>query len=123
MVQHGYLTNHSGRSGIKHQLLVVVAIANEFTPPAQPPTTGLHFIITVTKFSKLNKLLATTSYAYRFIHNLDNLTNTRRGFVTPQELAQARLNWIHSCQQEVYWKELKNVSTPQQKRLSLVRQL
>ena len=38
-------------------------------------------------------------------------------------LAQARLNWIHSCQQEVYWKELKNVSTPQQKRLPLVRQL
>ena len=28
-----------------------VAVASEFIPAAQPPTTGLHFIITVTRFS------------------------------------------------------------------------
>ena len=104
-------------------LHAVAAITDEFIPTAEPPSTGLHSIITVTRFSKLNKLLATTSYVYRFISNLRNPSEPQRGLLTPQELTQARLNWIYSCQQEVYWKELKNLSTPNQKRSLLVRQL
>ena len=113
---------HWDQSPISH-LHAVAAITDDFMPTTDPPSTGLHFTISVTRFSKLSKLLATTSYVHRFINNSRNPTELQRGPITTQELTQARLNWIHSCQQQVYWKELKNLSTPQQKRLLLVRQL
>ena len=92
-------------------------------PTDQPPTTGLHFLIQVTRFNTLRKLLNVTSYVHRFIHNQRNPNTQQRGPITPQELTQANNTWIYSCQHEVCWKEIKNLSTPNQKRLPLVRQL
>lgn len=109
-------------SSISH-LHALAAIAEPFVPTEQPPTTGLHFLISVKRFSKLRKLLTVTSYVHRFIHNQRNPNAQQRGPITAQELTQANNAWIYSCQSEAYWKEVKNLSNPKQKRLPLVRQL
>ena len=85
--------------------------------------TGLHHIIPLTKYSMLKKLLAATAYVNRFIQTLCNKVQVSKGPLTVIELDKARMQWIHSCQQEVYWREIKNLSTPNSKRLILVRQL
>ena len=105
-------------------LHAVAAIANEFVPDqGMPPDTGLHLIIPLTKYSTLKKLLAVTAYVNRFIQTLCNKVQVSKGPLTAIELDKARMQWIHSCQQEVYWREIKNLSTPNSKRLILVRQL
>ena len=88
-----------------------------------PPDTGLHLIIPLTKYSTLKKLLAVTAYVNRFIQTLCNKVQVSKGPLTAIELDKARMQWIHSRQQEVYWREIKNLSTPNSKRLILVRQL
>ena len=105
-------------------LHAVAAIANEFVPDlTMPPDTGLHLIIPLTKYSTLKKLLAVTGYVNRFIEILHNTVQVAKGPLTAVELDKARIQWIHSCQQEVYYREIKNLSTPKSKRLILVRQL
>ena len=110
-------------SPISH-LHAVATIVDDFIPTEQtPPDIGLHIIIEVRRFSTLRRLLAVTTYVYRFLYNSRNPTTPQKGPITAQELHRARMEWIHSCQKEIYWKEIKNLTTPKQPRLVLVRQL
>ena len=111
------------RSPISH-LHAVAAITDDFQSSQQAPQdTGLRIIIDITRFSTLKCLLAVTTYVYRFVHNLRNPATPQKGSITAQEFHRARMEWIHSCQDEVYLKEVKNLSTPKQPRFILVRQL
>ena len=105
-------------------LHAVAAITDDFSPtqPA-PPNVGLHLIITVSRFSTLRKLLVVTTYVCRFIHNLRHPAEIKKGPITAQEFHSARLKWIRTCQNEVYWREINNLSSSNQRRLILVRQL
>ena len=47
----------------------------------------------------------------------------KRGPITAQEFHSARLKWIRTCQNEVYWRESNNLSSSNQRCLILVRKL
>ena len=101
-------------------LHAVAAITDDFLPNQEAcPFEDLHLIITVIRFSKLRKLLVVTAHVHRFIHNICHPTERQRGPITAQELHKARMDWIHSCQNEVYWKDIRNLSTPKQTCLML----
>ena len=107
-------------------LHAVAAIANEFVPDqGMPPNTGPHRIIPLTKYSSVRRLLAVTAYVNRFIQTLHNKTQASKGPLTAVELDTERVQWIHSCQCKIYWRGIKNLSTPKSKNktLILVRQL
>ena len=103
-------------------LHAVVAMTEEFTPNGAPPDSGLHFI-SVRRFSTLTKLLRVTVIVSRFIQALCNPATPLHGTITSVELSNVRIHWIHSCQHEVYWKEIKNLATSNHKPLPLARQL
>ena len=78
----------------------VAAIIDDFIPTQQTrPGINLH-IINIRKFSTLKQLLDVTTYAYRFLHNSCNPLIPQKGPITAQELHQARMEWIHSRQNE-----------------------
>ena len=90
-----------------------------------PPNTGLHYIITITKYSTLLKLLAVTSYVLRFIYNSQHRTTSKTGPLSAEELHTAKMTWLFHCQQEVYWQEFNSLkcSTSQKKKPLLIHQL
>ena len=86
-------------------------------------TTGIHQLIDINTFSNLNKLLAVTAYVLRFIYNIRQPTLLRKlGTLTPSNLTQANLKWIHQVQHTVFSEEIANLKSSQN-RLPLVRQL
>ena len=106
-------------------LHAAAAIAGEFTPqPTASPDIGLHQIIKLTNYSSLNKLLAVTSYTFRFVNNL---YRSRNGPVTAEELSSAQTRWVQACQELVYPMEMASAKSqyvrPEVKRPPLVRQL
>lgn len=101
------------------------------TPPVETPLAGttepsnigIQHLIDVTRFSKLSKLLSVTAYVCRFTHNTRQSNSSRRvGPLTPSELSQANVKWIHDTQQAVFAKEIANIQS-RHNRLPLVRQL
>ena len=62
---------------------------------------------------------------YRFITNLKSHGNNQQGPLTATELYQAKMHWLKHCQQQVYRKEISNLSSSPSttKRLLLVKQL
>jgi len=106
-------------------LHAVAAMADEFTPEqGAPPDVGLHLVISVGRFSTLTKLLRVTVYVHRFIQALRHPGTSPKGLpLAAPELHKARMQWIRSCQHEVYWKEISNLASSNPKRLPLVRQL
>ena len=115
------------------ELLVIQADYNEEveTPPVappldettKPPNIGIQHLVDVTRFSKLSKLLSVTAYVCQFTHNTRQPSSSRQvGPLTPSELSQANLKWIHNTQQTVFTKEIANVQSCQS-RLPQVRQL
>ena len=107
-------------------MLAATATAEEFTPitPSQV-TNGLHCIINLSNYSSFDKLIAITTYVYRFITNLKSPSKKQHGPLTATELYQAKMCWIKDCQQQVYGKEITNLlsSSSTTKRSPLVRQL
>ena len=86
-------------------------------------TVGLHCIITISNYNNLDKLLAVTAYVFRFITNVKQSTVKHNGPLSPQELNKAKLAWIQDCQQQIFFKELDNLTSKSSNRLLLVRQL
>jgi len=111
-------------------LLIQADVGEEDLEPLPPPadtsdssTTGLHHLIDVTKFSKLNKVLAITAYVCRFLHNVKHPSSSRQtGPLTTSELSQANLMWIHNIQHTEFSSEIANLQS-RLSRLPLVRQL
>jgi len=90
---------------------------------SESPSTGIHHLIDVTRFSKLSKLVATTAYVFRFLNNLRQPSSLRQtGPLTTSELTQANLKWIHNTQHTTFSKEIANIQS-RHNRLPLVRQL
>ena len=88
-------------------------------------TTGIHQLIDITTFSNLNKLQAVTAHVLQFIYNIRQPTSLRKlGTLrlTPSNLTQANLKWIHQVQHTVFSEEIANLKS-NQNRLPLVRQL
>ena len=67
-------------------------------------TTLIHQLIDINTFSNLNKLLAVTAYVLRFIYNIRQ--PTLLGTLTPSNLTQANLKWIHQVQHTVFSEEI-----------------
>ena len=106
-------------------LLTATAIAED-SIPSKPAAcqVGLHHIINPANYSKLMKLVAVTAYVTRFIANLKQPKNKQCGHLTCDELFKAKMRWVKSCQSEIYWKELANLTSQSStNRLPLVRQL
>jgi len=111
-------------------LFIAAAIATEFVPQEpSPPAQGLNCIMSIEKYSTLNKLLAVTAYVFRFIGNLKMQSAEHRqiGPLEARELDRARQNWVKNTQQVIYRNEIANLqlisTTPKTSRVLLVRQL
>ena len=110
------------------EILLIQAAADEEADIPQvdtteSPSTGLHHLIDLTRFSKLSKLLSVTAYVYRFIYNTRQPSSSQQtGPPTASELTQANLKWIQDIQHTVFFKEIANLQSGHN-RLPLVRQL
>ena len=106
-------------------LVLAAAVATEFVPIKQvPPDLGLHYIISISHYATLNKLLSVTVYILCFVDNLRApLQQRQSGPITDEEFHRANLYWIKDTQQAVYWKEMNNLQQPKTPRVTLVRQL
>lgn len=86
------------------------ATATTFTEISPQPTSkedvGLHQVITLTKYSSLNRLVAVTAYVYRYVNNLRKSQPKLTGPLTAEELRAAHTRWIRNCQERAYSKEL-----------------
>ena len=82
------------------QMLAATVTAEEFTPTTSSQVTnGLHCIISLSNYSSFNKLIAITTYMYRFIANLKSPSTKQHGSLTATKLYQAKMHWIKDCQQ------------------------
>ena len=117
-------------------MLVAIATAEEFAPtaPSQEVTNVFHRVINLYNYyyyyyyynySSFEKLIAITTYVYRFTTNLKSPNNKQHGPLTASELYLAKMYWIKDSQQQVYGKEITNLLSfsSTTKRLSLVKQL
>jgi len=92
-------------------LVLAAAVATEFVPAEQlPPNLGLHCIISVDRYSSLNKLLSVSAYVVRLLENLKVQQQQRQfGPPTAEELHKVKLMWIKDTQQSVHWREVDNL--------------
>lgn len=64
------------------------------------------------KYSSLRKLIAVTAWMKRFGKNCSSSVNEReRGPLSPQELNDALMIWIHRAQNDVYQREIKALTS------------
>ena len=68
--------------------------------------TGISNIVTITRYSSINKLLAVTAYVLRFIHNLSKRHTRLTGPLSVSELQSAKKFWISSSQHSCFKDEL-----------------
>ena len=89
------------------------------------PSTGIHKIIDLSKYSTLTKLLCVTGYVLRFITNLRDSTTKQTGPLSVKELNTAQFRWILNCQQQQFPREIQHLKSDlcKKKRPPLVRQL
>jgi len=80
------------------------------------------WVMDISKYNCLQKLLAVTAYVLCFITITRKLTHST-GHLTPSELSKAKVKWLHTIQQEVFPDEIVNVQSQSRNRLPLVRQL
>ena len=101
--------------------------ATSFTPSTTQQysgTTRINYIIDISSYSTLSRLLAVTAYVCRFMTNCKTQQQEREtGPLTPSEQHHALITWVKQCQEEVYSREITSLNTNSTKRLPLVRQL
>ena len=69
-------------------------------------------LIDISGYSKLSKLLSVTAYVCHFTHNTRQPSSLQQvGPLTPSELSQANLMWIHNTQQTVFAKEIADIQS------------
>ena len=88
--------------------------------PTEHPQPGIHRIIDIEMYSKLNHLLRVTAYVLRFIALL---RKDKSDTSTAKELNLAERIWTHSCQSTTFPEEIENLSSKTSRRLTLIRQL
>ena len=91
--------------------------------PTEHRQPGIHRIIDIEKYSKLNHLLRVTAYVLRFIALLRKDKSDTSGPLTAKELNLAERIWTHSCQSTTFPEEIENLSSKTSRRLPLIRQL
>ena len=84
---------------------------------------GIHCIIDVARFSRLDRLIRVTSYVLRFIGQLRKRTLPKQVPLTVQETIAAETKWIQSCQQSTYAAELTHLISKNKPRTTLMKQL
>ncbi len=85
---------------------------------------GIHLLIDIVKYSKLNKLIGVTAYVLRIKTLLRRKERTMAAHhLTSKELMKAEKIWIRCCQNTSFHKEIANLSSKTPRRLPLVRQL
>jgi len=78
------------QSDISH-LHAIAAVSNIFHPAPQTPfTTGLRYVINISNYSTLNRLLVVTAHVLRFIYNLRHPRQRCTGPISATELNNAR---------------------------------
>lgn len=81
-------------------------------------------IIDIERFGSRMKLLRVSAYVLRFIANLRKQNADRTTtHLTVTELQQAEILWVKSCQTSVYREEIENLTSRDERRLPLVKQL
>jgi len=109
---------------IEMQSLAVTTISfNPSTTEHYSDTMHINSIVDISSFSTLSRRLAVTLYVYRFITNFRKSLQEQETVPLTAEQQFALTTWVRQCQEEVYSKELINISTNSTKRLPLVRQL
>ena len=87
------------------------------------PEGNIQNVLSVQKYSRLNKLLRVTGYVLRFIKNCKaGRANVNLDPLFASELQLAQLLWIRGCQATYYREELQELKTSKP-RASLIRQL
>jgi len=85
-------------------------------------TTGIHNVLDISCYSRINRLLVVTSYVLRFVHNACKRRPKLTGPLTVTELNTTQKIWILTSQNQLYQQEItylmKNHKCP-----TLVRQL
>ena len=85
---------------------------------------GLHTLINLERFSSLKKLLRTTAYVLRFLHNCRSMNYQRKvSYITVEEIHNAILKWIRNIQETTFQEEIKCLTEKSTKKPSTVRQL
>ena len=69
--------------------------------------------------------LPVVSASIRALNNLRSTHSKRIGFITANELQEAKMIWIKTCQKQIYWKEVSCLQSNSagSKTLPLIRQL
>ena len=109
------------------QLQVSLVEAEETAQPETQSTTsvedtGLHYILDVSAYHSLSRLLNVTAYILRFVRNIRKPSIKYSGPISPAERTQANLKWIQTVQQQSFPAEIQNINF-QLSRSPLVRQL
>ena len=109
------------------QLQVSIVEAEETTQPetqsiTSVEDTSLHYILDVSAYHSLSRLLNVTAYILRFVRNIRRPSIKYSGPISPAERTQANLKWIQTVQQQSFPAEIQNINS-QSSRLPLVRQL
>ena len=85
---------------------------------------GIHRAVSITKYSSYLKLLRVTAYTCRFINNCKHPRNRETGSLTANELHDAEIRWLKSCQSTQFQAEIASLKTDStSSRLPLVKQL
>ena len=92
-------------------LVLAAAVATEFVPMEQTPTDlGIHCVISIDRYSSLNKMLSVSAYVVHFVDNLKVQPQQRQfGPITADELHKVNLKWVKDIQHTIYWKEVNNL--------------
>ena len=86
--------------------------------------TGISNVVTITRYSTINKLMAVTAYVLRFIHNLSKQHSRLTGPLSVSELQSAKKLWISSSQRSCFKDEFLYLSKKHQHHCpTLVKQL
>ena len=85
---------------------------------------GISNVVTITRYSTINKLLAVTAYVLRFIHNVSKQNARLTGPLSVSELQSAKKLWISSSQRSCFKDEFLYLSEKHQNHCpTLVKQL
>lgn len=93
-------------------------IQDQIQKSQQVDTVGIQEIIDYTKFSSLNNLVRVTEWISRFIARARKFT-THTDVLDLQELKDAKMGWIESCQLETCHKALYTLKSAVENNLML----
>ena len=92
------------------------------TEPAEEKT-GIQYVIDVSRYSALRRLLAVKAYVLRSVKNYKNRETCTTGPFSAKELQVAQHKWTNDCQRVTYAAETIHLLSHSSTSLPLVRQL